>query len=233
MKPNSTDPQIQPAQPTRRRFLEIAGFAGAGAVLTGLPAVAVNASPASTDTAGLNFMLNLKYLQAAYYLAALGRLDELTAAGGDAGKVIRPASLGRGGMTIYSPFLTQYFGEIADDEVVQLNLLHTQLGRDAQPQPQLDLQTAFTGLITGGQQANFNPFEDELHFLQGAVLLEDLSTAALRGLSAQRVAAPLPELLAADARHAGMVRLMLHQQAGAAGMHLQEVLQSGLFRSQR
>lgn len=212
---------------TRRRFLGLAGIAGAGAVLTGIPAAALSVPTA--DTTLLNFVLNLKYLQAAYYLCALGRLDELTAAGGDARKV--SSSLSGRGMTVYSPFLSQYFGEIADDEVAQVRLLHTHLGRDAQLQPQIDLETAFSKLASGSrsQKTAFNPFESELHFLQGAALLEDISMAALHGVSAQGMSAPTPELLAADAKHAGMVRLMLHQHAGAAGLHLQEVLQGGLL----
>lgn len=234
-QPKTQQPKAQEHSPTtRRHFLGLAGLASASIVLTGVPAAALNAAPVSAEATSLNFILNLKYLQAAYYLSALGRLDDLTAAGGDASKVTRPATLPQNGMTVYSSLLTQYFGEMADDEVAQVRLLRRHLCQAAHPQPQLDLADAFSELAKTptGQKTAFNPFENELLFLQGAALLEDVTTAAIQGVTAQGLAAPLPNLLATDARHAGMIRLMLHQQAGAAGIHLQEVMRDNLLGHQ-
>ena len=59
-------------KPSRRQFLGTAGLVGAGAVLASCAPAMATPGKANLDAAILNFALNLEYLEAAFYLAAVG-----------------------------------------------------------------------------------------------------------------------------------------------------------------
>ena len=63
--------------PNRRQFLSAAGLMGAGAVLASCAPAMAATTKTDIDADRANFALNLEYLEAAFYLAAVGRLGDL------------------------------------------------------------------------------------------------------------------------------------------------------------
>jgi hypothetical protein len=202
------------------------GALGFAATATGLtlsvePAQASAASKAATDMAILNFALNLEYLEANFYLfAALGH--GLTSAQSNGAT---PSGGVTGGSMV--PFKTtsieQYANNITADEQAHVNFLRTALGSpNYVSQPQIDLQTSFTtlavaaGLIKQGQ--TFNPFADEVSFLLGAFIFEDVGVTAYLGalasISDKTYLTAAASIMGVEAYHAATVRTLL-ANAGA------------------
>ena len=201
----------------RRSFLLAAGAVG----LTGTAAAVAGATPAAaagpSDAAILNFALNLEYLEAEFYLRAVtgsGLPDGLTTGSGTRGSVTGGAAV---------PFQTaairNYATEIAADERAHVAFLRAALGSARVSRPAINIQDSFTaaaqaaGVIGPGQ--TFNPYADEVSFLIGAFLFEDVGVTAYKG------AAPLISnatyldaaagLLSVEAYHAGIVRSTLYR----------------------
>ncbi len=228
----------------RRRFLQTAGLAGLGVVgataLSGLdtagaatarPSAIAGAAPMGTpgavladaasaapvsDSAILNFALNLEYLEAEFYsYAAFGHgLDHsLTTGKGNHGGVT-------GGRKVHfsSRDIRNYATEIAHDEVSHVMFLRHTLGAAKVSRPSINIKQSFTaaaraaGLI-GPHQA-FDPYANENNFLLGAFIFEDVGVTAYKG------AAPLINnktyldaaagILAVEAYHAGIIRTSLY-----------------------
>ena len=194
----------------RRRVLSNLGMMGAGAALT---ACGVNAQPTDDDydAAILNFALNLEYLEAAFYLAAVGRITELP--GYSADKVLvpdgfdptqgipfpDPASMDPAVAAMSS--VGEYANEIASDELAHVNFLRSQLGANAGELPTIDLNASFkaaataafgliadptmVGLPAGFTPAQFEPLStgplSEALFLHGAFIFEDVGVTAYKG----------------------------------------------------
>lgn len=229
--------------PNRRSVLGMLGLMGAGAALSGCTQVIANpVMKPNLDVVIFNFALNLEYLEAAFYLAAVGRLSELTAAGGDAAKVILPAGFtGMGGVAV--PGLTgdlrAMMEEIADDELAHVKVIRSVLGSAAVSQPRLDLSGSFVAagkLASGGAITNFNPYANPLFFLHGAFIFEDVGVTAYKGaarlLVDDKPAGNLENaagILAVEAYHAGSIRTQLYMrrtEQAAAGLTVEQVVQA-------
>lgn len=231
---------------SRRKFLGMAGMMGAGAVLASCANGATNLPPkpakANLDAIIFNFALNLEYLEAAFYLAAVGRLEALDAAGGDSSKVILPAGFtGRGGVAIpgLSANVRNLAEEIAEDELAHVKVIRSVLGKAAVSQPTIDLSGSFVAAgkaASGDKITNFNPYANELFFLHGAFIFEDVGVTAYKGAARLLVddtaggnLENAAGILAVEAYHSGAIRHALYlrrDEQAAAGLTVAQVVQA-------
>lgn len=194
-----------------------AGVAAIGALAAG--SVALSTQPAEaqalTDTDILNFALNLEYLEAEFYLRAYfgtGLQASDVAGTGTQGTVT-------GGTAVpFANAAIQYYCQtLASDELTHVRFLRGALGSAAVAEPNIDLSTSFTtlaraaGLIGSGQ--TFNPFADEVSFLLGAYIFEDVGVTAYAG-AARFITNPTyltaaAGILGTEAYHGGAVRTLL------------------------
>lgn len=146
----------------RRRFLKSATAAGLGLIGASVAGSAATATSASaqdadsiSDSAILNFALNLEYLEGEFYSFAVhghGLPAGLTHGTGQRGPVI-------GGRAV--PFKTrairQFAAEIAHDEFDHVRFLHGALGSAAVARPTINIQQSFTAVaIAAGRTSLFD-----------------------------------------------------------------------------
>ncbi len=200
--------------------------AGLGAVALGTAGGVMGSSTAAsaqtvtyTDADILNFALNLEYLEAEYYLRAttgqpLATYTSVTGTVGTPGGVV-----GGSLVPFQNPALAYYALRIANDELSHVKFLRDALGSAAITEPEIDLVDSFTnlaiaaGLIVQGQL--FNPFENEVNFLLGAYIFEDVGVTAYAGaaslLTTPANLAYAASVLATEGYHAGAIRGYLSQ----------------------
>ena len=200
----------------------MASAAAIGALATG--GLTVASAPATaqsiTDADIFNFALNLEYLEAEYYLRGVtgqGLAASDTTGTGAAGTVT-----GGRAVNFRADYVRQYVTKIAIDEQAHVKFIRAVLGSAAVARPTIDFTTAFTtlaraaGLITGTQ--TFDPFADDVSFLLGAFVFEDVGVTAYSGaanLIANRdLLAYAASVLAVEAYHAGAVRSLLANIGG-------------------
>jgi hypothetical protein len=222
----------------RRRFLKGASAAGLGVVGAGLlgaavapAALAQDAKPQSkaeedggaiSDSAILNFALNLEYLEAEFYSNAVyghGLPSNLTYGKGHRGPV-------EGGREV--PFksnsLRQFATEIARDEHEHVAFLRKALGGAAVSRPTININSSFTaaaraaGLINSWE--TFDVYANEDNFLLGAFIFEDVGVTAYKGaaplISNKTYLGAAAGILAVEAYHAANIRTVLYDRGLAA-----------------
>jgi hypothetical protein len=222
-------PEMQPADPQRRRALGGISLGGAGAAVLAATG-ALTAAKAQTippaapmDVAILQFALNFEYLGAELYLHALTGTGLSSS---DITGVGTPGTVTAGGPVVFeSAAIQSYVSRLAVDELAHVRFIRALLGADAIAEPSINLSTSWTtlaiaaGLIVPGQ--TFSPFNDEISLLLGAYVIEDVCVTALAGAARLLTDPDLVEgaagLLGTEAYQAGMIRSLLSDLgAGAA-----------------
>mmetsp|Transcript_9807 Transcript_9807/g.29497 ORF Transcript_9807/g.29497 Transcript_9807/m.29497 type:complete len:376 (+) Transcript_9807:140-1267(+) len=178
---------------------------------------APTAAQAITDVDILNFALNLEYLEAEFYSwAVFGKgLDaDLRGEGGRTSIGGQKANL--------TGNVLQYATEIANDEIAHVRFLRTALGAAAVSQPRLNIGSTFVTAVRAAfgmpnLRPNFSPYANDLFFMHGAFVFEDVGVTAYKGAAAL-ISNPdyltaAAGILAVEAYHAGTVRSYLAENA--------------------
>ena len=213
----------------RNLIMMLGGTALAGAAVLG-NAPKAEAQSALTDNDILNFALNLEYLEAQFYtLAATGQtIDQAAGVGVGAGTASGPGgtvTLKPGGPAACKvPFalaeVASFALEISGEEQKHVLFLRNALGTNAVAQPNIDLYNSFNAAAAAaGIGPAFDPFADDVSFLLGAYIFEDVGVTAYHGAapSIQSTAylGAAVGIHAVEAYHAGMIRTALWQQDAA------------------
>jgi len=207
-----------------RKMAQIVG-GGMIAAAAGLTFAGRANAQAITDADILNFALNLEYLEAEFYLAAVGRQPSYGVTGaGTQGTVT-----GGRAVNFTTSEIRQYAEEIAADEEAHVRFLRQALGSAAVARPAINFTDAFNAaarLAFNNQSATFDPFANELFFLHGAFVFEDVGVTAYKGaarlLTNAGNLAAAAGILAVEAYHAANIRTTLfrNRDVNAPGIGL-------------
>lgn len=209
----------------RRDFFKAFGTASAIAGGFGLTAKSASAQTAPSDGDVLNFALNLEYLEAQFYLAAVGSSLPATSLTGTG---TPGAAVGGRAVAFTDPVVAQYAREIAADERAHVDFLRNAIGATAVAQPAIDISASPTGAFSNAARAAglvgpgvaFDPYANDENFLLAAYIFEDVGVTAYKGASpliANKVFLEAAAgILAVEAYHAALVRTTLYAKGLAA-----------------
>jgi Ferritin-like domain len=220
-----------------RRFgLRAAGVAAA--LAAGLAATTEPAeAQALNDIDILNFALNLEYLEAEFYLRAFFGTGVAALSAGDVtGTGTQGTVTGGAQVPFRNKAIQAYCQTLAADELAHVRFLRSALGPAAVAEPNIDLSTSFTtlavaaGLIAPGQ--TFNPFADDVSFLLGAYIFEDVGVTAYAGAARFIINPDFVEaagaILATEAYHGGAIRALIANIGGGIAANAISALRASL-----
>jgi hypothetical protein len=217
---------------SRRKMLALGGAALAGLAFAGVKLAEAQATYSDSDI--LNFALNLEYLESQFYtLATAGKTIDQVGIGIGAG------TSATGGGTVVTktggptaclvpwtlPAIQAYATETATEERNHVTFLRSALTTSAVAMPNIDLYNSFNTLAgAAGIAATFDPFANDLNFLVGAYVFEDVGVTAYSGaaplITTPAYLAAAAGILGVEAYHAGLVRtsIFLADPDGKAGL---------------
>ena len=228
----------------RRMGMGVAGAAAlgvmstAGVVASSTKASAANQGAGPPDADIFNFALNLEYLEAEFYSYAVtgqGLADADRTGTGTQGTVTPGAAV-----PFQNKAIAQYAQRIASDEQNHVKFIRSVLGASAVAEPSIDVgigpNSSFSklavaaGLIAAGE--TFNPYADDISFLLGASIFEDVGVTAYAG-AARFIGNPdyldaAASILAVEAYHSGAIRTLLSNRGGGAAFNKISALRATL-----
>ncbi|TCN29478.1 ferritin-like domain-containing protein [Sinorhizobium americanum] len=201
----------------RRRLLQL-GLGATLASTAGLVPVSRADEPAELkDEDIFQFALNLEYMEAEYYLrGTTGKGIDDADAGGDAGAVT-----GGKQVSFDTPAVGEFMSEVAENELAHVRFYRKTLGDDAVSRPAIDFDAGFAAVAkAAGLGEDFDPFGNEMNFVLGGMLFEDVGVTAYAGaatvLKNEEFLAAAAGILAVEAYHMGMARSTLYRMGEAA-----------------
>src|SRR3954463_3574231 len=194
---------------SRRESLTALAAAGLCATAGPLPSYAQGADIKDEDI--FQFALNLEYMEAEYYLrATTGKGTDAADVGSEAGGV-------KGGRKV--AFQHKAVREFVEEELAENELAHVRfyrktLGSQAVSRPAIDFEAGFAAAAKGASLPEFDPFANDINFLLGGMLFEDVGVTAYAGaapvLKKKEFVEAAAGIPAVEAYQMGMARSQLY-----------------------
>jgi hypothetical protein len=191
----------------------VGALLGSTAALVTDPALADSIEDADV----FQFALNLEYMETEYYLrATTGEGMSAADAGSEAAEVT-----GGHKVKFDSKYIREFGDEIAQNELAHVRFYRKTLGEAAVSRPRIDFDAGFKGAAkAAGLPEDFDFFANDMTFLLGGMLFEDVGVTAYAGatplIKKMEFREAAAGILAVEAYHMGMARSQFYRMGEEA-----------------